>query len=66
MQRFTGMTKPVAEVLASKVFCVLPDPQGDSPRISAAEFGAWALNLPTLLGGHGVHRTMSNDAAIDI
>lgn len=58
MQRFMGMTRPVAETLANKVFCILGD--DNSSRMSAAEFGAWAKNLPTLLGGHGVHRTVSN------
>ncbi|PPQ89493.1 hypothetical protein CVT25_012165 [Psilocybe cyanescens] len=62
MQRFMGMTRPVAEVLANKVFCILPDPQNDSPRMSAAEFGAWSKNLPNLLGAHVVHRTVSNSS----
>ncbi|KDR75347.1 hypothetical protein GALMADRAFT_69329 [Galerina marginata CBS 339.88] len=62
MQRFMGMTKPVADVLANKVFCLLPVPQSDSPRMSAAEFGAWAKNLPALLGGHGIHRTASSSS----
>ncbi|KAF8971049.1 hypothetical protein BDZ97DRAFT_1901747 [Flammula alnicola] len=63
MQRFNGMTKPVAEVLATKVFCLLDDQHDDSKRMSAAEFGAWARGLPTLLGGHGVHRTVSSGSA---
>jgi len=62
MHRFTGMTRPVAEVFANKVFCILEDPHDDSPRMTAAEFGTWAKNLPTLLGGHGVHRTVSNSS----
>ncbi|KAF8904380.1 kinase-like domain-containing protein [Gymnopilus junonius] len=62
MLRFMGMTKPVAEVLANKVFCILPDPTDDSPRMSAAEFGAWVKNLPSLLGSHSVHRTVSNSS----
>ncbi|KAH9485259.1 Negative regulator of sexual conjugation and meiosis [Psilocybe cubensis] len=62
MQRFMGMTRPVAEVLANKVFCILPDPQDDSPRMTAAEFGAWSKNLPNLLGAHAVHRTVSNSS----
>ncbi|KAF9474565.1 Pkinase-domain-containing protein [Pholiota conissans] len=60
MTRFMGMTRPVADVLANKVFCILQDPHDDSPRMGAAEFGAWSRNLPTLLGGHGVHRTVSS------
>lgn len=56
------MTKPVADVLANDVFCIFDDPADDSRRMSAAEFGSWAKNLPTLLGGHGMHRTMSNSS----
>jgi serine/threonine protein kinase len=50
MQRFAGMTRPVAEFLTSKVFCIFEDPQDDSQRIEAREFGAWIKDLPTLLG----------------
>ena len=56
------MTKPVADVLANDVFCIFDDPADDSRRMSAAEFGSWAKNLPTLLGGHGMHRTVSNSS----
>ena len=56
------MTKPVAEVLANNVFCIFDDPADDSRRMSAAEFGSWVKNLPTLLGGHGMQRTMSNNS----
>ncbi|KAK7057417.1 U3 small nucleolar RNA-associated protein 6 [Favolaschia claudopus] len=52
MQRFLGMTRPVAEHLANKVFNVLDDPKDDSERISAADFGLWARDLPDLLGNH--------------
>ncbi|KAF4620704.1 hypothetical protein D9613_000552 [Agrocybe pediades] len=62
MQRFMGMTRSVAEVLAYRVFCLLPDSKEDAPRMSAAEFGAWARNLPNLLGQHGMHRTLSNSS----
>ena len=47
--RFAGMTQPVAEFLANKVFCILPDPMDDSPRVSAKEFGLWIRDLPDLL-----------------
>ncbi|KAJ7251804.1 hypothetical protein B0H12DRAFT_1118937 [Mycena haematopus] len=50
MHRFVGMTRPVAEHLANKVFNVLDDPKDDSERISAADFGVWAKDLPDLLG----------------
>ena len=56
------MTKAVADVLANDVFCILDDPADDSRRMSAAEFGSWVKNLPTLLGGHGMHRTASNSS----
>ena len=62
MTRFTGMTKPVADVLANNVFCIFDDPADDSRRMSAAEFGSWVKNLPTLLGGHGMQRTISNSS----
>lgn len=48
-QRFTGMTRPVAEILANRVFNVLDDSGDDSKRISAADFGLWAKDLPDLL-----------------
>ncbi|KIP02956.1 hypothetical protein PHLGIDRAFT_111449, partial [Phlebiopsis gigantea 11061_1 CR5-6] len=47
--RFAGMTPPVAEFLANKVFCILPDPMDDSPRVTAKEFGLWIRDLPDLL-----------------
>ncbi|KAJ3758845.1 CAMK/CAMK-unique protein kinase [Lentinula raphanica] len=49
MTRFAGMTQPVAEVLANKVFNVLDDPEDDSKRISASGFGTWVRDLPDLL-----------------
>ncbi|KAG6886271.1 hypothetical protein C0993_006681 [Termitomyces sp. T159_Od127] len=62
MHRFSGMTRPVAEHLANKVFCILEDPEDDSPRISAREFGIWVRQLPSLLGSHTIHRTVSNSS----
>ncbi|EIW63030.1 kinase-like protein [Trametes versicolor FP-101664 SS1] len=49
MQRFTGMTYPVADFLASNVFCILDSAKDDSQRISARAFGAWIKDLPSLL-----------------
>jgi hypothetical protein len=49
MQRFTGMTLPVAEYLTDKVFCILEDPTDDSQRVGAREFGTWIKDLPALL-----------------
>ncbi|KAG6862331.1 hypothetical protein C0995_016029 [Termitomyces sp. Mi166 len=62
MYRFAGMTRPVAEHLASKVFCILEDSEDDSPRISAREFGVWVRQLPLLLGSHTIHRTVSSNS----
>ena len=57
------MTRPVADFLANRVFCILDDPGDDSPRVTASEFGTWIKNLPALLGGnHGMHRTISNSS----
>jgi serine/threonine protein kinase len=62
MNRFVGITRPVADFLASRVFCVLENPVDDSQRISAQGFGLWVKHLPTLLGVHGMHRTVSNSS----
>ncbi|THH29951.1 hypothetical protein EUX98_g4251 [Antrodiella citrinella] len=67
MSRFTGLTYPVAEFLASRVFCLLEDPHDDSPRITAADFGRWVKDLPSLLGvserpGH--HRNLSMSSTV--
>ncbi|KIM86445.1 hypothetical protein PILCRDRAFT_816410 [Piloderma croceum F 1598] len=51
MERFTGMTFPVAEYLATKVLCVLDNPVGDSQQVEASEFGTWSQDLPYLLIG---------------
>ncbi|EIN11724.1 kinase-like protein [Punctularia strigosozonata HHB-11173 SS5] len=48
MQRFAGMTLPVAEFLAHKVFCIPTDPRADPPRVSAWEFCDWVKDLPAL------------------
>jgi len=37
MYRFTGMTRPVADFLANRAFCILDDPGDDSPRATASE-----------------------------
>ncbi|TBU29583.1 hypothetical protein BD311DRAFT_266257 [Dichomitus squalens] len=54
MQRFSGMTLPVAEFLANNVFCLLDDHKDDSKRISARAFGIWIKDLPNLLGGPSI------------
>ncbi|KAJ7502808.1 hypothetical protein B0H11DRAFT_1906655 [Mycena galericulata] len=65
MQRFVGMTRPVAEHLANKVFNVLDDPKDDSERISAAEFGIWAKDLPDLLGNQSPgHKRAGSTASL--
>lgn len=49
MQRFTGMTREVAEFLATRVFCILEDtPAGEAQRVSARELGLWVKKLPTM------------------
>lgn len=49
MARFAGMTRPVAELLANRVFNILDDAHDDSARITASDFGTWAKDLPDLL-----------------
>ena len=46
MQRFPGMTMPVAHFLATRVFCILGNAPDDNPRVSAEEFGVWVKDLP--------------------
>ena len=56
MQRFSGMTLPVAQFLAQRVFCILPehDPLDRlSMRVSARDFGRWVRDLPALLAREG-------------
>lgn len=48
MQRFTGMTWPVAEFLTQRVF-VLPPFDASHMPITARQFGAWIKDLPALL-----------------
>jgi hypothetical protein len=50
MQRFNGMTRSVAEYLATRVFCILDDPEDDSQRVEARDFGTWIKDLPAHLG----------------
>ncbi|KAF8513170.1 kinase-like protein [Hysterangium stoloniferum] len=50
LQRFTGMTREVAEFLATRVFCILEEhPKSKAQRVTAEEFGFWVKNLPTML-----------------
>jgi len=51
IQRFAGMTLPVATFLVENVFCVLDDPTSGFQRIGAREFGIWVCDLPTLMTG---------------
>lgn len=51
LQRFAGMTRPVAQFFADHVFNILEsDGKDDSKRISAKDFGDWVKDLPDLLG----------------
>ena len=59
MQRFTGMTMPVARFLANRVFCILGGSSDDSPRVSAEEFGIWAKDLPAHFSAPGHARAVS-------
>jgi serine/threonine protein kinase len=59
MQRFTGMSQPVAHFLATKVFCIIGDSKDDTPRITAEEFGAWAKDLPSHFAVSGHARVAS-------
>ena len=59
MQRFTGMTMPVARFLATRVFCILGDSSDDSPRVTAEEFGLWAKDLPAHFSVPGHARAVS-------
>jgi hypothetical protein len=55
LYHFPGMRRPVSELLAKKIFCILDDPSDDSPRMNAREFGAWAKDLPSLLCKPAIH-----------
>ncbi|KAG2368365.1 kinase-like domain-containing protein [Suillus spraguei] len=55
MQRFTGMTWPVAEFLTQRVF-VLPPFDANHMPVTARQFGAWIKDLPTLLCDRESHR----------
>ena len=59
MQRFTGMTMPVARFLATRVFCILGNSSDDSPRVTAEEFGIWAKDLPAHFSVSGHVRAVS-------
>ena len=59
MQRFTGMTMPVARFLATRVFCILGDSSDDSPRVTAEDFGLWAKDLPSHFSVPGHARAVS-------
>ncbi|KAG8908034.1 hypothetical protein FRB99_000852 [Tulasnella sp. 403] len=61
LQRFPGMTYPVADFLANRVFCILPNMrygaingydqfQNIGTRVTAREFGQWIKALPSLMG----------------
>ncbi|KIY65667.1 Pkinase-domain-containing protein [Cylindrobasidium torrendii FP15055 ss-10] len=52
LSRFTGMTRPIAEMLANRVFNILEDSSDDSSRISAEDFGVWIRDLPDLMANY--------------
>ena len=54
LSRFPGMTYPVADFLANRVFCILPNPNAlllpnTGIRVSARAFGEWIKSLPVLM-----------------
>lgn len=56
------MNLEVAEFLVTRVFCILADPEDDSQRIGAAEFGDWVRRLPALLRqGSDILRLINHD-----
>jgi serine/threonine protein kinase len=65
LQRFPGMTRPAAEHLANKVFCILDDPSDDSARMGARDFGVWVKDLPSLLSGQTklVHKRVASTSS---
>jgi len=63
MQRFTGMTLPVAEYLANNVFCILDDPIDDSQRVEASEFGTWIKDLPSLFTDTYDHKRVTSPSS---
>jgi hypothetical protein len=66
MQRFTGMTWPVAEFLTQRVFVLPPFDTGHMP-ITAKQFGAWIKDLPTLFSDrestHRGHKRLLSTAS---
>lgn len=66
MQRFTGMTWPVAEFLTQHVF-VLPPFDASHMPITARQFGAWVKDLPALLSDrestHRGHKRLLSSAS---
>ncbi|KAG8973601.1 hypothetical protein FRB90_009893, partial [Tulasnella sp. 427] len=62
LRRFPGMTMPVADFLANRVFCILPRPnildavsgmpkyKNIGQRCTARELGEWIKSLPVLMG----------------
>lgn len=66
MQRFTGMTWPVAEFLTQRVF-VLPPFDASHMPVTARQFGAWIKDLPTLLcdreSSHRGHKRVLSTAS---
>lgn len=57
--RFEGMTSEVATFLATRVFCEAGC-RGGKKRISAGQFGEWAKNLLSHMGGGSLHASVSN------
>ncbi|THH01120.1 hypothetical protein EW026_g1511 [Hermanssonia centrifuga] len=64
LTRFSGMTPAVADFLANQVFCILPNPDDDSPRVTARTFGTWIRELPALLSPPAPTRPQSSSGHV--
>ncbi len=58
------MTPAVADFLANQVFCILPNPDDDSPRVTARTFGTWIRELPALLSPPAPTRPQSSSGHV--
>ena len=66
MNRFTGMTRRVAEVLTTRVFNILEDSEDDSSRFTASAFGAWIKDLPDLLTDQPIAPPRSHQRTVSV
>ncbi|CAH7681685.1 expressed protein [Phakopsora pachyrhizi] len=64
--RFEGMTGSVAEFLANRVFCEVGYNEAGhrKERITAGEFGEWAKDLLSHMGGGQLHASVSDSTIV--